>query len=82
MMRKAGHASLLLIALGGLAGCAGTTEVRMVDPRNGVIATCSAKSASGSAEIPVEQQVNACVQELTFYGFQDEAALLAAAKGE
>ena len=71
---------LLLATLPLLAGCARTKEVRMVDPRNGVAALCQSNRYNVFTTNDAVDAVNACVQELTYYGFQDEAALLAAAK--
>lgn len=67
-----------------IAGCAtGPAELRMVDPRTGVVAICR----SGQSDVARPQSILAavtqsdpCVEELAYYGFQDEDALLAAAK--
>jgi len=71
---------LLLATLAALAGCARFKEVRMVDPRNGVVATCRSDRYNVLTTNDTLAEVNACVQELTYYGFQDEQSLLAAAK--
>ncbi len=71
---------LLLATLTLMAGCARTKEVRMVDPRNGVAAVCRSTRYNLLTTNDTIAEVNACVQELTYYGFQDEQALLAAAK--
>ena len=52
----------------------------MVDPRTGVAATCKSERYNVLTTNTVVQEVNACVQELTYYGFQDEDSLLAAAR--
>jgi hypothetical protein len=71
---------LLLATLLGMAGCARYKEVRMVDPRNGVSAMCRSDRYNVLTTNDTVAEVNACVQELTYYGFQDEEALLAAAR--
>ncbi len=81
-MTKAGRAALFLISLAALSGCGRYKEVRMVDPRSGVAATCKSDRYNVLTTNSVVQEVNACVQELTYYGFQDEDALIAAAKGK
>jgi len=72
---------LLLLAGLGLSACGRFKEVRMVDPRTGVAATCKSERYNVLTTNTVVQEVNACVQELTYYGFQDEDSLLAAARG-
>ncbi len=79
-MSNVWRCSLLVAASLGLSACARFKEVRMVDPRSGVIATCRSDRYNLLTTNTVVQQVNACIQELTFYGFQDEDALLAATK--
>jgi len=81
-MIKAGPLTLLLLLLAALPGCGRFKEVRMVDPRSGVVATCKSDRYNVLTTNSVVQEVNACIQELTYYGFQDEDALLAAAKGK
>ena len=81
-MTKACRAALFLTCLTALAGCGRYKEVRMVDPRSGVTATCKSDRYNVLTTNTVVQEVNACIQELTYYGFQDEDALLAAAKGK
>jgi hypothetical protein len=71
---------LLLATLLVLAGCGRFKEVRMVDPRTGVAATCRSTRYNVLTTSDTLAEVNACVQELTYYGFQDEQALLEAAK--
>ncbi len=81
-MIKVGPTALVLLSLAAVSGCARFKEVRMVDPRSGVIATCQSERYNVLTTNTVVQEVNACIQELTYYGFQDEDALLAAAKGK
>lgn len=81
-MIKAGPLTLLLLLLGALPGCARFKEVQMVDPRSGVTATCKSERYNVLTTNTVVQEVNACIQELTYYGFQDKDALLAAARGK
>ena len=69
-----------LAAILAASGCGRFKEVRMVDPRTGVAATCRSERYNVLTTNTVIQEVNACIQELTYYGFQDEEALLAAAK--
>lgn len=71
---------LLLATLIPLAGCGRVKEVKMVDPRTGVAASCRSTRFNVLTTNESVSEVNACVQELTYYGFQDEEALLAAAK--
>jgi hypothetical protein len=71
---------VLLAVLLPLAGCGRFDEVRMVDPRTGVAATCRSERFNLFTTNQAVDQVNACVQELSYYGFQDEQALLAAAR--
>jgi hypothetical protein len=71
---------LLLASLIALSGCGRYKEVTMVDPRNGVKALCVSSRYNVFTTNTVAQEVNACVQELTYYGFQDEEVLLAAAR--
>ena len=71
---------LLIATTASLAGCGRFDEVRMVDPRTGVLATCRSDRFNVLTTNQTEAQVNACVQELSYYGFQDEQALLAAAR--
>ena len=52
----------------------------MVDPRTGVGATCRSERYNLLTTSTAVNEVNACIQELTYYGFQDEEALLAATK--
>ncbi len=63
-----------------LAGCGRFAEVSMVDPRTGVTATCRSDRFNVFTTNQTEAEVNACVQELSYYGFQDKEALLAAAR--
>ena len=70
---------VMVLAL-GLSGCGRFKEVRMVDPRTGVSATCKSERYNVLTTNTVVQEVNACVQELTYYGFQDEDSLLAATR--
>lgn len=71
---------LLLFTVLALAGCGRFQEVKMVDPRTGVAAVCKSDRYNVLTTNDVVQEVNACVQELTYYGFQDEKVLLAAAR--
>jgi hypothetical protein len=71
---------LLLAFVIALAGCGRFKEVKMVDPRTGVSALCVSDRYNVLTTNNVVQEVNACVQELTYYGFQDEQVLLAAAR--
>ncbi len=71
---------LAMLTAMALAGCGRFKEVRMVDPRTGVAATCRSDRYNVLTTDTVLNEVNACIQELTYYGFQDEGALLAAAK--
>lgn len=79
-MLTVGRLGLLLATVFIMAGCARFKEVRMVDPRTGVVAACQSERYNLLTTNAAVQEVNACIQELTYYGFQDEAALLAAAK--
>lgn len=68
-------ASILLVA-----GCVPPTvsqqsEVRMADPRTGVIAICPPGRASLD---PARSELATCIAELRHYGFDIEAELLAA----
>jgi hypothetical protein len=71
---------LLLATLVTLSGCGRYEEVKMVDPRTGVAAYCRSDRFNVLTTNTAVQQANACVQELTYYGMQDEQVLLAAAK--
>lgn len=79
-MSTAGRSMTILAILAALGGCARFKEVRMVDPRTGVTATCRSGRYNLLTTNTVVNEVNACIQELTYYGFQDEDALLAATK--
>ncbi len=55
----------------------------MADPRTGVVAICrpgQSDIAMPDSILATVTQADPCVMELTYYGFQDEEALLAAAK--
>jgi hypothetical protein len=71
------------LAIGALAGCARQPEIRMADPRTGIVAI-SRPSQDAAAKpdtiLAAVTQTDPCVQELSYYGFQDEEALLTAAK--
>ena len=72
--------SLAMIAL---AGCTKPAEIRMADPRTGVVAICRPTQSDAPKPetiLAAVTQTDPCVQELAYYGFQDEDALLAAAK--
>ncbi len=71
---------VLISMLVPLAACGRFEEVRMVDPRTGVAATCRSDRFNVLTTNQTVAEVNACVQELSYYGFQDEQALLAAAR--
>jgi hypothetical protein len=79
-MPNVGRAIVLLALVLGTAGCARFKEVSMVDPRTGVKAVCRSERTNAQTTGAAVQEVNACMQELTYYGFQDEEALLAAAR--
>lgn len=79
-----GRPMFALLAALTIVGCAaGPAEIRMVDPRTGVVAICRL-GQSGAARpqsiLAAVTQSDPCVEELTYYGFSDEDALLAAAK--
>lgn len=78
--RRAGRSAMLLLVAATLVGCGRFKEVRMVDPRTGVGATCRSERYNLLTTSTAVNEVNACIQELTYYGFQDEEALLAATK--
>ena len=75
-----GRTLLALLALTLATGCARFKEVRMVDPRTGVSASCKSNRYNVLTTSTAVNEVNSCIQELTYYGFQDEDALLAATK--
>lgn len=79
-MSVVGRYGLFFAVLLALAGCGRFKEVRMVDPRTGVAASCKSIRYNVLTTNTAVNEVNACIQELTYYGFQDEDALLAAAK--
>ena len=79
-MSKIRRVALSMLTCLVLAGCGRFKEVRMVDPRTGVIATCRSERYNVLTTNTAANEVNACIQELTYYGFQDEGALLEAAK--
>lgn len=79
-----GRSLFAVLSIVLLSACAtGETEIRMVDPRTGVVAIC--RQSQSEAAVPTSilaavTQANPCLDELSYYGFQDEAPLLAAAR--
>jgi hypothetical protein len=73
----------MIVFVAMLAGCAASSDIRMVDPRTGVIAICrpgASEASPATTILATVTQGDQCVQELTYYGFQDEDALLASLK--
>lgn len=70
----------LCAALLGLAGCGRMHETRMVDPRTGVVAICESSRFNLFTTAAAVAPMQACIDELGYYGFQDEARLLAATR--
>lgn len=69
--------------MSALIGCSKSAEIRMADPRTGVVAICRAPQSDAPRPdtiLAAVTQTDPCVQELTYYGFQDEELLLAAAR--
>jgi hypothetical protein len=82
-MTFGGQFILGILTLTTLGACGGPNEVRMADPRTGVVAICRIEPSTAPKPdtiLAAVTQTDPCVQELTYYGFQDEEALLAAAK--
>jgi hypothetical protein len=79
-----GRSLCVLLAASSITSCApGPKEVRMADPRTGVVAICrpgQSDIAKPDSILAAVIQADPCVEELSYYGFQDEEALLAAAK--
>lgn len=79
-----GRSLFALLTAFTLAGCAaGPAEIRMADPRTGVVAICrpgQSEVAKPDSILAAVTQADPCVEELTYYGFRNEDALLAAAK--
>jgi hypothetical protein len=61
-----------------LIACGKLREETMVDPRTGVAVTCSSGRFNVFTPASAQQQVAACADELSHYGFYDEAQLRAA----
>ena len=65
-------ACLLALCALGLGGCGRRTEVKMIDPRTGAVAFCASGQYSGSAQPEALYPLQACLNELAYYGFRDE----------
>ena len=83
-MPMIGRSLFALLAALVMAGCTtGPREIRMADPRTGVVAICRTGQSVGARPesiLAAVTQADPCVQELTYYGFQNEDELLAVAK--
>eukprot|EP01037_Dinobryon_pediforme_P002006 gene2006-2044_t len=76
-MASRGQFILATLALATLGACTGPNEVRMADPRTGVVAICRIEPSSTPKPdtiLAAVTQTDPCVQELAYYGFQDEEA--------
>ena len=69
---------LALALLLALSACGRTQSVVMTDPRTGVTVTCSSAHYNVFTPQSIRQEMGACVEELSFYGFHDNTELRAA----
>ena len=68
-------ACLLAATLPALAGCGREHATKMIDPRTGVAAYCYSERFNVFTTASAVQPQQACINELAYYGFRDEAWL-------
>ena len=69
---------VLFAGLLELSACGKLHETTMVDPRTGAMAYCRSGRFNLLTTPAAVAPLNACVDELSYYGFRDEAQLRAA----
>jgi hypothetical protein len=72
---------VLIVALLGLGACGRLHETKMTDPRTGVSAICQSTRFNVFTTVRAEQDLAACVAEMSYYGFHPEDELRAAHEG-
>ncbi len=75
-------ACLLAFCVFGLGGCGRRQEVKMVDPRTGVATYCYSDRFNQVSAPEAALPLQACLNELAYYGFRDEDWLRQAARSQ